>query len=151
MYVSETTATPARLQERLLDLGPVGERVHHDVERLLSEILAHPRGHAGDGRVAHVLVPFVLADRLRHVLLRIERRVQRVDLLEREQRAVGQPARFVDLPALQQVLEDVERIARIKPVWVMEVDGRSVTDPPAIALGDSHFDSANERRRLTGN
>src|SRR5438270_775515 len=58
---------PARLQERLLHLRPVGERVDHDVDRLLPEILHQLRGESGDGEVAALHVPLVGA----HVLGRV--------------------------------------------------------------------------------
>ena len=59
--------------------------------------------------IPHVLVPLVLAQLLRHVRQRVERGVQRVDLLELQQLAAGELARLVQLSALQQVPEDVER------------------------------------------
>ena len=96
------------VEQRVLDLGPVGQRVHHDVERLVAEVLLEPLHHALDGEVALVLVPLVLADVGGDVGHRVVGGVERVDLLEFELAAVGERHRGVHLAALEQLLEDAE-------------------------------------------
>src|SRR4029077_17882666 len=49
------------------------------------------------------------ANLLRGLRQRIERRIERIDLLELEQRGVRHAARVVDLAALEQAQEDVQR------------------------------------------
>jgi len=82
--------------------------VHHDVERLLAEVGDERVRDAVDGAVADVLVALALAQLRRDLLVAVEHGVERIDLLEGEQRAVGEAARFVHLSALEKVQEDVE-------------------------------------------
>ena len=64
---------------------------------------------AGDAEVAAARVALVLAHALRSVLERVELGVERIDALELEHRAVGHVTRFVELAALEKLLEDPER------------------------------------------
>src|SRR4051812_36422017 len=56
-----------------------------------------------------VAIALVVADVRRHIVHRIERGVEWIDLLERQHGAVGQFTRLVHLAAFQQVEKNVER------------------------------------------
>jgi hypothetical protein len=83
--------------------------VHDDVERLLAEVLREPAHQAVDGEVANLLVTLARAQLFGRVAERVERRVERVDLLEVEHAPIAEPARPIHLPALEQIEKDVER------------------------------------------
>src|SRR5207302_2759316 len=96
------------LELRLLDLGAVGKRMDDDVEWSLAQVLRQTLRQSRHREVAHIFVALVAADLFRRVGQGVEGRVERIDLLELEQRAVGHAARVVDLAALEQVEEDVQ-------------------------------------------
>ena len=102
-------AAAARLEQRQLHLGSVGQAVHHDVEALVAEVLAQALRRARDGEVAPFLVALVFRDVGRDVGHGVESRVERIDPLELERLAVREPERVGHLPALKQLLEDAER------------------------------------------
>jgi hypothetical protein len=82
--------------------------VHDDIQRRRAKIRANALGEAVDRKIADLLVTLVRAQLLRGIGERVERRVERIDPLERQQRTIGHAARLVHLSALEQVVEDVE-------------------------------------------
>ena len=80
-----------------------------DVERVFAEIRLDALHHAVDAEVARLLVSFVRSNVFGSVSEGVERRVERVNLLELEELSVGQLSRCVHLSALEEVHEDVER------------------------------------------
>ncbi len=82
--------------------------MHHDVERLVAKILNEPRRHAADRAIADVLVPFARSDVFGDRVVRVVDGVERVNLLEAQQRPRGQRARLVHLAALEQIQKNVE-------------------------------------------
>src|SRR6266550_6515890 len=106
LTLTAAIARSTRLEQGFLDLGTVGERMDHDVERPVAEILHQPLGEPGDREIAHVLVALVGANLVRGIRQRVERGIERIDLLELQERTVRQAARLVDLAALEQVQED---------------------------------------------
>jgi hypothetical protein len=82
--------------------------VHDDVERGGAEVVSQALGEPRDGEVAHVLVSLAGAQLLWRVGERVEGRVERVDPLELQLRAIGQLSRLVEFSALEEVEKDVE-------------------------------------------
>ena len=81
----------------------------HNVERLVAEVGREALRESTDGEVAHVFVALGFADLGRGIVERVVDRVEGIDALEGEQRAVAETAGLVHLPAFEQVEEDVER------------------------------------------
>src|SRR5213076_335730 len=96
-------ARPARVEQRFLDLGTIGERVDDDIERAVAEILLQALRQSGDREIAHVLVALVAANLLRSLRQRVERGIEGIDLRGGGGGGGGGGARFVDLAALEQV------------------------------------------------
>src|SRR2546423_893751 len=80
-----------------------------DVERVFPEIRLDALHHAVDAEVAGLLVSFVRSNVFGSVSEGVERRIERVNLLELEELSVGQLPGCVHLSALEEVHEDVER------------------------------------------
>jgi hypothetical protein len=57
----------ARLHQRLVDLGAVGEAVHDDVETRIAEVFAELLDHAVDAEITPVAVALLRAKLLRRV------------------------------------------------------------------------------------
>src|SRR5690606_2790402 len=108
----------AGIDERLLDLRSVRERVHHDVERTLSEIGPEPRGDLVDGVRVQIHVALVVPDLLGDLLPGIEYRVERVDALDLDLTPVRQGD--VELSTLEALGEDAQ-CRRPRP----DADGRA--------------------------
>jgi hypothetical protein len=78
------------------------------MSRGLAGILAQPLGGALHAEVANLAVPLVsrMSGRVGE---RIERGIERIDALEAQRAAIGEPQRVGDLAALEQLGEDAER------------------------------------------
>ena len=137
-------AMPRHLQQRLLHLGTVRERMHHDVQRLGPEVGGHALHQAIDAEVAQLLVALVFTHIIGRLVQRVVHRVQRVDALERQQRAIGHLPRIVDLAALDQVEEDVERGGPGGHAHRCSSGGQCLCDGPAetVVVSDARHQRA---------
>src|SRR4051812_36621259 len=79
-----------------------------DVERAAAEIGLDALHHPVYAEIAGVLVAFVGPNVFRCVGERVERGIERIDLLELQQLSARQLSRFIHLPALEKIREDVE-------------------------------------------
>ena len=100
---------PAGIEQRVPDLGTIGQAVDDDIEPALAELLPHPGRDPFEREIAALFVALVLAHVGRRVGQRVVGGVQRIDPLELHGAAVTQAKRLGHLAALEQVLEDRQR------------------------------------------